>query len=150
MQPHWVGDLTLESTVDIKSASDAKVNPGGSVRWELVKAGIPHRCTIDLATGVATFTRGDEEIGHGDTPIKGPGRHRVEFANVDERMTLVDRRASGRRGWLCLRYRRGQSGPDGRGPRAGGSGRAQCVGRGERPCPETRYLLYPVPGPVRL
>ncbi len=84
LQPHWVGDLTLESTVEVK-----RVDAGGSVRWELVKAGIPHRCTIDLATGAATFTRGEEVVGRGETSMKGPGRYRVEFANVNDRMTLV-------------------------------------------------------------
>jgi signal peptidase I len=84
MQPHWVGDLTLETRVEVK-----QVNPGGSVRFELIKAGLPHRCTIDLTTGVATFTRGEEVLGRGDTTIKGKGRYRVEFGNVDDRMTLV-------------------------------------------------------------
>ena len=46
MQPHWVGDLTLEANLEITSvAADA------SVRLELVKAGLPHRCTIDLGPG---------------------------------------------------------------------------------------------------
>jgi signal peptidase I len=84
MQPHWVGDLTLESTIEVK-----QVNPGGSIRWELVKAGVAHRCTIDLPTGLATFTRGEEILGSAETPIKGPGHYRVDFANVDDRMTLV-------------------------------------------------------------
>jgi signal peptidase I len=84
LQPHWVGDLSMESIVEVK-----QVKPGGSIRWELVKAGIPHRCTIDLATGAATFTRGEEVVGRGETSMKGPGRYRVEFANVDDRMTMV-------------------------------------------------------------
>lgn len=89
LQPHWVGDLTLQAAIDVKQAG-----PGGSLRLELVKAGVPHRCTIDLATGTATFTRGDDTVGRGETSIKGPGRHHVEFANVDERMTLlIDGRA---------------------------------------------------------
>ncbi len=67
------------------------------MRLELVKAGHPHRCTIDLATGTAVVTRGDEELGQWETPIKGPGRYQVEFANVDDRMSLVvDGSASGR------------------------------------------------------
>jgi signal peptidase I len=84
MQPHWVGDLTLESAIEIK-----QVSPGGSIRWELVKAGVAHRCTIDLMTGVATFTRGEDVLGQAETTVKGTGRHRVEVANVDDRMTLV-------------------------------------------------------------
>ncbi len=104
MQPHWVGDLTLESIIEVK-----QVKPGGSVRWELVKAGIPHRCTIDLTTGAATFTRGEEVLGHGETSMKGPGRYRVEFANVDDRMTLViDGRPVGDPGFV---YELGEGNP---------------------------------------
>lgn len=84
MQPHWVGDLTLEAAIEVK-----QVGPGGSVRWELIEGGVPHRCTIDLASGMATFTRGDDVLGRAATPIKGPGRYRVEFANVDDRLTMV-------------------------------------------------------------
>ena len=50
-----------------------QVNPGGSVRWELIEAGIPNRCAIDLATGEATFTHGDEELGQRDDADEGPG-----------------------------------------------------------------------------
>ncbi len=84
MQANWVGDLTLESSIDVM-----QVGPGGSVRWELVKAGVPHRCTIDLTTGLATFTRGDRVLGQAPSAMKGAGRYRVEFGNVDDRMTLV-------------------------------------------------------------
>jgi signal peptidase I len=83
MQPHWVGDLTLESTIDVSATS-----PNAALRFELIKGGIPHRCTIDLGTGVASFTRGDQEIGTGETPIRGAGRYQVAFANVDDGMNL--------------------------------------------------------------
>ena len=66
MQPHWVGDLTLEANLEITS-----VAPDASVRLELVKAGLPHRCTIDLATGTAVLTRGEDELAKWETPIKG-------------------------------------------------------------------------------
>ena len=39
------------------------------------RRGSPHRCTIDLATGTAVVTRGDDELGRWETPIKGPGRY---------------------------------------------------------------------------
>ena len=81
MQPHWVGDLTLSANVEVTS-------PAGEVRLELIKGGVPHRCMIDLATGAARFTRGDETILEHASPVKGPGRYQVEFANVDDRMTL--------------------------------------------------------------
>jgi signal peptidase I len=91
MQPHWVGDLTLQMTLDV-----TKVAPGASVRLELIKGGAPHRCTIDLETGKAVVTRGQNELGQWETPIKGPGRYHLEFANVDQRVSLVvDGRAVG-------------------------------------------------------
>jgi signal peptidase I len=94
-QPHWVGDLTLEASLEIK---DAKAD--GAVRLELVKAGIAHRCTINLESGEAVFTRGKEELGRCPTVLKGPGRHRLAFANVDDRMTLqVDGYAVGGEGF---------------------------------------------------
>ena len=72
MQPHWVGDLTLETNLEVTS-----VAPDASVRLELVKAGLPHRCTIDLGTGTAVVTRGEDELAKWETPIKGPGRYQV-------------------------------------------------------------------------
>ncbi len=84
MQPHWVGDLTLETDLEI-----TKVAPNASVRLELIKGGLPHRCTIDLGTGSAIVTRGEDELGKWETPIKGPGRYQLQFANVDERVSLV-------------------------------------------------------------
>jgi signal peptidase I len=84
MQPHWVGDLTLDLQLEILHAG-----PGASVRLELIKAGIPHRCTIHLASGAAVVTRGDRELAHWQTPIKGSGRHQIEFANVDDRVSLI-------------------------------------------------------------
>ena len=69
MQPHWVGDLTLAGAI---SRSRAPL-PARSVRLELVKAGFPHRCTIDLATGTAIVTRGEDELGRWDTPSRAQG-----------------------------------------------------------------------------
>jgi signal peptidase I len=83
-QPHWVGDLTLLANLEIN-----QVSAGGSVRFELVEAGIAHRCTIDLESGNAVFTRGDSEIGRRDSPVKGPGRYQIQFANVDDRLSLI-------------------------------------------------------------
>ena len=54
-----------------------------------MKGGLAHRCTIDLATGTAIVTRGEVELGRWETPIKGPGNYRLQFANVDARMSLV-------------------------------------------------------------
>ena len=91
MQPHWVGDLTLQADLQVRNAS-----PGASLRLELVKAGVAHRCTIDLTTGTAVVTRGDTELGQWQTPIQGTGKHHVDFANVDDRVSLtVDGRPCG-------------------------------------------------------
>jgi signal peptidase I len=104
VQPHWVGDLTLEANLEIK-----EVSAGGSVRLELIEGGVAHRCTIDLESGNAVFTRGDSELGRADSPIKGPGRHQVQFANVDDRMSLiVDGQAVGGDGF---EYDSGEPGP---------------------------------------
>ncbi len=44
--PCWVGDLTLSAQVEAKSSQ-------GTIRLELVEAGVPNRCEIDLETGEA-------------------------------------------------------------------------------------------------
>jgi signal peptidase I len=84
MQPHWVGDLTLQADLEVQ-----KAGAGASVRLELVKAGVAHRCTIDLATGTAVVTRGNQELGRFQTSVKGTGRHHLDFANVDDRVSLM-------------------------------------------------------------
>ena len=81
MQPHWVGDLTLSASVEVASTK-------GELCFELIKGGLPHRCIINLETGAARFTRGEQTLLEHDSPIKGPGRYQVDFANVDDRLTL--------------------------------------------------------------
>ncbi len=83
-QPHWVGDLVLDFTLDV-----AKAGPQAAARIELVKGGVPGRCEIDLATGEAVFSRGGVELGKASTTLKGAGSRRIQFANVDNRLTLV-------------------------------------------------------------
>jgi signal peptidase I len=91
MQPHWVGDLTLEASLQID-----RVSAGGSIRLELIEGGVVHHCTINLESGVAVFTRGNSELGRARSPIRGLGRHRIQFANVDNRLSLmVDGQAVG-------------------------------------------------------
>ena len=68
MQPHWVGDLTSRSISRFKQVSPA-ARSGSS--WS--RRGSPHRCTIDLATGMAILTRGDEELGQWRDADQGPG-----------------------------------------------------------------------------
>ena len=106
MQPHWVGDLSLQGNLEVQTAG-----PGASVRLELVKGGLAHRCTINLTNGTASVTRGDRELGRWETPIKGPGRYRIDFANVDDRVLhslTVDGRPAGGDG---LEYESGDSIP---------------------------------------
>ena len=81
LQPHWVGDLTLSANVEVLSSS-------GQIRLELIKGGVPHRCDIDLQTGATIFRRGDQTLRKQVSPINGPGKYQLEFANVDDRMVL--------------------------------------------------------------
>jgi signal peptidase I len=82
MQPHWVGDLTLSASLEVASAL-------GEVRFELVKGGASNQCLIDVATGTARLIRDSRTLLEHSTPIRGPGQYQVEFANVDDRMTLI-------------------------------------------------------------
>jgi signal peptidase I len=81
---HWVGDLAVE--LELESRSDA-----GRVALDLVEAGVRHTCTLDLATGAAVIAGGgpDADVrGTAQTPIRGRGRWRVVFANVDDELSL--------------------------------------------------------------
>jgi len=80
---NWVGDLAVEC--DLQSTADA-----GLVTFDLVKAGVRHTCTLDLATGTATLAReADGGVrGQGSTPVRGRGRWRIMFANVDDELSL--------------------------------------------------------------
>src|SRR5262249_20717851 len=49
-KPHWVGDLTVSCRLDVRSSS-------GTFALELVRGGVPYRCEIDTATGLATFSK---------------------------------------------------------------------------------------------
>jgi len=89
---HWVGDLALECTLDVQS--DA-----GEVIFELVKGGRRFQCRFDVADGTATL--GVPGPGAADfrpqarTAVRGPGRHTVMFANVDDELRLwVDGRVT--------------------------------------------------------
>ncbi|HWE38289.1 MAG TPA: S26 family signal peptidase [Isosphaeraceae bacterium] len=80
--PHWVGDLTIESRLEVKSSA-------GLVRYRLVKGGVDHDCVLDLAKGEAQCFRNGRPIGPKvSSGIKAQGTHDVTFANVDGRLTL--------------------------------------------------------------
>lgn len=82
VEPHWVGDLSLEFELEVGSQR-------GQVIIELIEAGISNRCTIDLAEGQAMLTRDGTTLGAPQQcGIDGPGRYRVSFSNIDDRLTL--------------------------------------------------------------
>lgn len=83
-RPHWVGDLTISAQV---RASSGK---GGKLRFDLIEAGVVHRCAIDLASGDAILSRAGKPLGTvTTTKLRDDGKwHDVTFANVDDRLTL--------------------------------------------------------------
>lgn len=85
---HWVGDLTLEATLDI--ASDQ-----GTLVLDLVEGGVHFQCEIDVATGKAVLSADSDEIRfdatqpiEGATPIRGKGKYRVRYSNSDDELRL--------------------------------------------------------------
>ena len=81
--PHWIGDLTLEARVNVRSSQ------GGEVRFRLIKSGIAYDCVFDLSTGDATLLRNGKTLGaKASTALKGTGAHDVTFANVNGRLTV--------------------------------------------------------------
>jgi signal peptidase I len=98
---HWVSDLAVEADVQIE-AIDAE--NAATLTLDLVAGGIHFFCELDLATGRARLSRSDEEpfVGvdgmeslapEAETPVRGPGRYHLRFANVDDQLRLwVNRR----------------------------------------------------------
>lgn len=82
LQPHWVGDLTLAADLEIHSES-------GEIRLELVKGGVRHFVVIDVASGKGRFMRGEVTLAEFESPVVGAGKRRLEFGNVDDRLTLL-------------------------------------------------------------
>jgi signal peptidase I len=89
----WVGDLSVVCDVELQSAT-------GELLLELIEGGVRYRCRIDVAGGLAELTIGDGsqpfvdstgvEVARptGATGIRGVGRHRLQFANVDDQLLL--------------------------------------------------------------
>ncbi|MFN0053663.1 MAG: signal peptidase I [Planctomycetales bacterium] len=88
---HWVGDLTLTTTVEVLS-------PQGTLLLELVEGDRRYRCQFDLATGRGQLTYRTEQ-GQDDEPfppagepfdtqLKSGGKSEVCFANVDDRLCV--------------------------------------------------------------
>ncbi|MBU6276715.1 MAG: signal peptidase I [Planctomycetes bacterium] len=81
-RPHWVGDLAVEARLESRAE-------GGTVSLDLVEGGAVHRCTIDLATGLAELSLpGAAQPVRGTTPVRGRGRWNILLANVDDELTL--------------------------------------------------------------
>ncbi|WZO96832.1 S26 family signal peptidase [Isosphaeraceae bacterium EP7] len=81
-QPHWVGDLT--TSFDLKFD-----DPKGIVEVELIEGGVSNRCTIDLSDGIVSLSHGNATLGEPiDLDLKAGQTSRIEFANVDNRLTL--------------------------------------------------------------
>lgn len=83
-RPHWVGDLAVECRLESRGSE-------GMVVLDLVEAGRAHRCTIDFADGTARLGLPDgkaDETPRAKTPLRGRGRWRVLFANVDDELSL--------------------------------------------------------------
>ena len=80
---HWVGDLMLESQLDIRSDK-------GLILLDLVKGGQHFRCDFDVATGQARLSIDGLADFHpaAQTAVKGPGTRRVLFSNVDRELRL--------------------------------------------------------------
>ena len=80
---HWVGDLVVQCQARLQ-------NNRGQLVLDLVRAGKHHRCSFDLATGKARLAiDGVESFAPtASTPVRGPGRYRLTFANVDQQLFL--------------------------------------------------------------
>jgi signal peptidase I len=89
---YWVGDLTLGCEVNIGQVGDP-----ARLLLELVEGRRRFRVDFDLAAGGVRVTSRidlnriedeEEELGRADGVRLGSGRHRLRFANVDDRICL--------------------------------------------------------------
>ena len=89
----WVGDLALECDLEVQGAE-------GEILLDLVEGGTHYECRIDVAsgrarlsmhggTGVFTDGQGRREVRPvAQTAVRGPGRYRIRYANVDDEVLL--------------------------------------------------------------
>ena len=89
---YWVGDLTLGCNVKIDKLAES-----AELLLELNEGVHRFRCRINPSTGeaqllrVVWLNRNEEEeelFAKATTALQGSGSHRVEFANVDQRLCL--------------------------------------------------------------
>ena len=146
-QPHWVGDLTLSLRLD-RARAGRPVSTGADQgrRFQSLRDRPGERRGCGSST--ATIALGD---GSPDRRSRGPATHDLAFANVDGRLTLwVDGASAVRR----------RAGPTIRAcePPAPTAADLEPVriaaqrrfDRGRQAGPETRRLLHPRTGRVRL
>ena len=80
-QPHWVGDLTISSRLDVEKAE-------GKVRFDLIEGGVVNRAEFDLAGGKVIVARQGRTLAEAPATVKNRGQYDIQFANVDNRLTL--------------------------------------------------------------
>ena len=80
---HWVGDLAVDCELKVLGA-------GGEAVFELVESGRAFQCRLDLGSGLAHLRprNSTNYQPQGQTPIRGPGTYRVQFANIDDQLLL--------------------------------------------------------------
>jgi signal peptidase I len=80
---HWVGDLAIDCRLKVQG------NEGEAI-LQLVEGGVVFECRIDVASGKASFhVPGDSTAKReAQTAVRGPGTHRLRFANVDDQLLL--------------------------------------------------------------
>ncbi len=99
---NWVGDLIFEASLDVADSQ-------GQIVLEAVEGGYFFRCTIDVATGEAVCSMHASSLARDEdremvfdaasggealsearatTSLKGAGKYRVRFANVDDQLRL--------------------------------------------------------------
>jgi hypothetical protein len=107
---HWVGDLMVDVEADVAENK-------GELILELNQGIDCHRAVFDLASGVcrlATFRNGQElKLDQATTEARlAPGRHRLRFADFDQRLTLwVDEKLAFGDGVAVPPVPKGEKGP---------------------------------------
>jgi len=86
----WVGDLTLNGTVELSS-----IKQGGELILELCEGVHSYRCHIDLTSGAAKLFEFNQGLGAEGKPVAEAatamsveGKYEISYANVDDRICL--------------------------------------------------------------
>ncbi len=124
-----------------RSRASGPMRPCGS-SWSRPGCRTAARSTRD---GRGRHQPGRDELAHWQTPIKGPRPVSARLRQRRRTHLLGGQRNPVGGDGVELPTKTARADSDRCRPDAGGHCRPKCVGRGERPCPETRYLLYPDP-----